>query len=115
VGKYGNADPLDASQWLAIKTAIPPISNRRWLESSSTCSGMITGPTNNQAIFSHPSIPLLSLFPLPPSLPPFPPLGLNYLLTYTETGEKKNPQKKLLIVEPQYTTSDIQMRSVQLP
>jgi hypothetical protein len=59
---------------------------------------------------------------LPPSLPPSlsspllsSPLGLNYLLTYTETGEKKNPQKKLLIVEPQYTTSDIQMRSVQLP
>jgi hypothetical protein len=38
--------------------------------------------------------------------------GLNYLLTYAETGEKKNPQKKLLLVEPQYSTSDIQMKYI---
>jgi hypothetical protein len=74
---------------------------------------------NDHRSYQQPSNLFSSLYPSPlsvppPSLPPSP-LGLNYLLTYTETGEKKNPQKKLLIVEPQYTTSDIQMRSVQLP
>jgi hypothetical protein len=43
IGEYGNADPLDPSQWLPIKNSIPPTSNRRWLDFSSTCSGMITG------------------------------------------------------------------------
>lgn len=43
IGKYGNSDPLDPSQWILIDNAIPPISNRRWFDTSSTCSGMITG------------------------------------------------------------------------
>jgi hypothetical protein len=36
--------------------------------------------------------------------------GLNYLFTIAETGEKRNPQKKIILVEPTYTTSDISMR-----
>jgi len=42
VGAYGNADPLDPSQWISInKRASSP--TRGWLDSTGTCSGMPTG------------------------------------------------------------------------
>jgi hypothetical protein len=39
--------------------------------------------------------------------------GLNYLFIIAETGEKRNPQKKIILVEPTYTTTDVSMRSVE--
>ena len=42
IGAYGNADPLDPSQWISIsKRASSP--TRGWLDSTGTCSGMPTG------------------------------------------------------------------------
>ena len=41
IGIYGNADPLDKSQWVPI-TVKTPLSSRRWNAASGTCSSMFT-------------------------------------------------------------------------
>jgi hypothetical protein len=44
VGTFGNADPLDVSQWqeLKIKESSSAASSRRWNEDTGTCTGMFS-------------------------------------------------------------------------
>ena len=43
VGAFGNADPLDTTQWIAIKKRSSSASTRTWSDSKGTCTGMPTG------------------------------------------------------------------------
>lgn len=45
VGIFGNADPLDISQWLSVDAPETPGSSSTgtWIDASSTCSHMVTG------------------------------------------------------------------------
>lgn len=74
VGIYGNADPLDVSQWLPFNVPTPSTSNRRWQDSSSTCSNMI--------------------------------IGMNYKFLLAYSGEKVNPQTKIIAAAVEYVTGD---------
>lgn len=42
VGNYGDADPLDQSQWTAMGYSLPA-DERRWNDKTSTCSNMFNG------------------------------------------------------------------------
>jgi hypothetical protein len=42
VGNYGDADPLDVSQWTAMTYSVPADA-RTWNEKTSTCSNMFNG------------------------------------------------------------------------
>ena len=43
VGAFGNADPLDTTQWIAIKKRSSSATTRTWSDSKGTCTGMPTG------------------------------------------------------------------------
>lgn len=76
VGIYGNADPLDASQWLALAAPVIPVTglNRKWNDFTGTCSNMIT--------------------------------SLNYKFLVAYSGELSNPQSKLIAASAAYSTVD---------
>lgn len=42
IGIFGNADPLDVSQWFEVTQTISS-ATRSWTESTATCSNMFTG------------------------------------------------------------------------
>eukprot|EP01034_Spumella_vulgaris_P040624 gene40624-50259_t len=73
VGIYGDADPLDATQWSAITHSVPSPA-RSWSDKTSTCSGMFT--------------------------------GLNIEFLVTASGEKANPQNKIVASRAEVTTKD---------
>lgn len=102
VGAFGNADPLDASQWfqLAQQSAVPLVSNRRWSESSSTCSAMITGQKT--------SLELDLLFDVSYYL--ICREGVHYKFLVVYTGEKKHPQNKIVSAAVEFATSNLNMR-----
>ena len=41
IGIYGNADPLDISQWLSLPLSIPT-STSTWSDTTGTCSKLLT-------------------------------------------------------------------------
>lgn len=43
IGIYGNADPLDKSQWLSLATSSAAVSTRRWSDAARTCTNMAAG------------------------------------------------------------------------
>lgn len=79
IGNYGNADPLDDSQWssLAYSTTSP---TRQWSSVSSTCSGLVT--------------------------------TLQYEFLVAKSGERANPQNKIVSSSVSLVASDWTSRSV---
>ena len=80
VGIYGNADPLDASQWMPLFTTIPTSTSspRRFNPVTGVCTNFYT--------------------------------SLNYQFLVAYTGEKLNPQNKIIAATAQLTTSDVVFR-----
>ncbi len=79
MGVYGDADPLDATQWAQIGLNVPtPV--RNWNPRTATCSNMFT--------------------------------GLRLQLLVTASGEKSNPQNKIVASVAEVTTSDWVMKLV---
>eukprot|EP01037_Dinobryon_pediforme_P033159 gene33159-38472_t len=74
VGIYGNADPLDSTQWLQLQLSSPLDPVRTWNDVTSTCSNMFTG------------------------------LTVQFLVA--PTGEKVNPQNKIVAALAQLVVSD---------
>lgn len=77
VGIYGDADPLDISQWNAMEISIPS-DQRQWNDITSTCSKVFAG------------------------------LQVKFLISYT--GEKQNPQNKIVSALAEVITSDWQLQ-----
>lgn len=73
VGVYGDADPLDATQWSEIAYS-DPLPTRIWNDKTSTCSGMYSG------------------------------INLKFLIA--SSGEKLNPQNKIVSALAELVTSD---------
>ncbi|RYH30911.1 DUF1619 domain-containing protein [archaeon] len=73
VGMYGDADPLDVSQWLSLSLSLPP-DERRWNEKTSTCSNVYAG------------------------------LTIQFLVA--PSGERLNPQQKIVAAAAQVVTGD---------
>ncbi len=73
MGIYGDADPLDVTQWSQVAYSVPsPV--RSWDAKTSTCSSMFTG------------------------------LQVEFLVT--SSGERANPQNKIVASKAAITTSD---------
>ena len=43
IGIYGNADPLDANQWLSMSVSEPSSISASWSDETGICSGVVTG------------------------------------------------------------------------
>lgn len=78
LGIYGNADPLDTSQWTGL-TKVSNTLTRSWSDTTGTCYNM--------------------------------PTGLKYEFLYTWSGEKANPQNKIVATASTVVVSDVVWRS----
>lgn len=80
VGIYGNADPLDANQWMPLSTTIPTSTSspRRFNPVTGVCTNFYSS------------------------------LNFQFLVAYT--GEKLNPQNKIIAATAQLTTSSVAFR-----
>lgn len=84
LGIFGNADPLDVSQWLSIERTTATSTDSytgsvTWNDAASTCIGF--------------------------------PTGLNIRLLVAYSGEKTNPQNKIISASYEYTTMPMRMRT----
>jgi len=77
IGYFGNADPLDISQWFHL-SAPPSGAIWQWNDITSICSSMTT--------------------------------GVMYKFLVGNTGEKANPQHKIISATVEYTTQDFKTR-----
>lgn len=93
---YGDADPLNAEQWFGL--SLPnPTSSRTWSDRTSTCSNMFTGKTYGETV----SLTVAkSLFVV----------ALEVQFLVASTGEKYNPQNKIIAASAAITTADWVMR-----
>jgi hypothetical protein len=85
IGIFGNADPLDVSQWLSIAKTTASTTDAYtgsvlWDDATSTCTGF--------------------------------PTGLNIRLLVAYSGEKSNPQNKIISASYEYTSLPLKMRYV---
>lgn len=78
VGIYGNADPLDLSQWYSLGLTGSITTNKAWDDSTSTCSNVIS--------------------------------GMHYKFLVAKSGEKYNPQMKIVAASVSYSTSSWVLR-----
>ena len=73
IGIYGDADPLDVTQWLPFEIKIPT-DTRSWNDKTSSCTKVYA--------------------------------GLHIQLLVSQTGEKQNPQNKIVAAMGEIITSD---------
>ena len=73
VGVYGNADPLDKNQWIAISQPVLGAA-RVWNDITGTCLNMVS--------------------------------GLHFKFVVAKTGEKSNPQNKIVSAQASYSMRD---------
>lgn len=111
IGYFGNADPLDPSQWFHLSTP-PTGAVWQWNDATSTCSSMITG-----TVFFIRFNPLNYI--LQQCIKQFwcrnlTIIGVNYKFLVGYTGEKSNPQSKIISATVDYTSEDVRTRCVVL-
>lgn len=106
VGYFGNADPLDPSQWFRL-AAPPSGTSWQWNDATSTCSSMITGtfPLMQTLLLSENCFLICFNYMLLTK-------GINYKFLVGYTGEKSNPQSKIISATVDYTSQDFRMRSI---
>lgn len=93
IGIYGDADPLDSSQWLQLTPSIPT-DFRQWNDKTSTCKNVFSGKLFARLFVAF-NIIIYTMNG-----------GLNVQFLISFTGERSNPQNKIVSASAEVVTSD---------
>lgn len=89
MGIYGDADPLDITQWFQISYS-QPSDTRQWVDKTATCNNIFSGIFNFSYFVTH----------------SWEMIGLNIKFLVSYSGERSNPQNKIVSALAEVITSD---------